>query len=59
MGRMAVEPGKLVTGEEAMNSNAQLAPGLEEICSLTAAAPTQPDANEKYPIAMPGRTQVV
>ena len=59
MGRMAVESGKLVTWEEALNSNAQLAPGLEEISSLAAAAPAQPDVSGKYTIAMPGRTQVV
>ena len=59
MGRMAVESGKLITWEEALNSNAQLAPGLEEITSLAAAAPAQPDASGKYPIAMPGRTQVL
>ncbi len=59
MGRMAVESGKLITWEEALNSNAQLAPGLEQISSLAAAAPTQPDAGGKYPIAMPGRTQVL
>jgi len=59
MGRMAVESGKLITWEDALNSNAQLAPGLEQITSLTDAAPAQPDANGQYPIAMPGRTQVL
>ena len=59
MGRMAVESGKLIIWEDALNSNAQLAPGLEEIASLNAAAPAQPDTRGKYPIAMPGRTQVL
>lgn len=59
LGRMAVESGKLVTWEDAMNSTAELAPGLGEICSLAAAAPAQPDASGKYAIAMPGRTQVL
>ena len=57
LGRMAVESGKLITWEDALNSNAQLAPGLEQISSLDAAAPTQPDARGKYPIAMPGRAR--
>jgi predicted dehydrogenase len=59
MGRMAVESGKLVTWDEAFSSNAELAPGLEQISLLTAAAPTQPDSSGKYPVAMPGRTQVL
>jgi predicted dehydrogenase len=59
MGRMAVESGKLITWEDGLKSDAQLAPGLEEIGSLAVAAPTQPDAGGKYPIAMPGRTQVL
>jgi predicted dehydrogenase len=59
LGRMAVESGKLVTWEEALNSNAELAPGLEQINSLAAPAPTQPDSSGKYPVAMPGRTQVL
>ncbi len=59
MGRMAVESGKLITREDALNSNAQLAPDLEQISSLDHAAPVSPDAAGKYPIAMPGRTEVL
>jgi hypothetical protein len=59
MGRMAVESGKSITWEDALSSNTQLAPGLEAITSLDAPAPVQPDASGKYPIAMPGRTQVL
>jgi predicted dehydrogenase len=59
MGRMAVESGRLITWEEALNSNAQLAPGLENIHSLSDTAPVQPGASGQYPIAMPGRTQVL
>ena len=59
MGRMAVESGKLITWQDALNSKAQLAPGLDQISSLDAEAPTQPDASGKYPIAMPGRIQVL
>ena len=59
LGRMAVESGKLITWEDALNSNTELAPGLEQITSLDAAAPAQPDAAGKYAVAMPGRTQVL
>lgn len=59
MGRMAVESGKRITWEDALNSNVQLAPGLEQITALDAAAPAQPDAGGAYPIAMPGFTQVL
>ena len=59
MGRMAVESGKLIPWEDALNSRVELAPGLEQITSLDAAAPVQPDATGNYPIAMPGRTQVI
>lgn len=57
MGRMACESGVIVTREEALASNLELAPGLEKLNSLDATAPAQPDAGGKYPIAMPGRTR--
>jgi predicted dehydrogenase len=59
MGRMACESGRVITYDEALASNLQLAPGLEEIQSLDSAAPVQPDAGGAYPIAMPGRTKVL
>jgi len=59
MGRMAVESGKLITWDDALNSNAQLAPGLEEISSLNAQPPVVSDSSGQYPIARPGRTQVL
>ncbi len=59
LGRMAVESGKLISWNEALNANTQLAPGVEHIHSLTAAAPVQPDAAGNYPVALPGRTQVL
>jgi predicted dehydrogenase len=59
MGRMACESGQLITVEEAMASNRELAPGLEKISSMDAPAPVEPDANRHYPIAMPGRTAVL
>ncbi len=59
MGRMAVESGRQVTWEEAIHSPHELAPGLERITSLDQTAPVTPDANGRYPVAMPGRTQVL
>ena len=59
MGRMAAESGAQITWEEAMASDVQLAPGLENITSLDAPAPVQPDADGKYPVAMPGFTKVL
>ena len=59
MGRMACESGQVITYDEALASNLQLAPGLEQVESLTAPAPVQPDAAGAYPIAMPGRTKVI
>jgi predicted dehydrogenase len=55
MGRMACESGKKVTWEEALASNIELAPGLEN-CTWDGNAPVMPDANGQYPIAMPGQT---
>jgi len=59
MGRMACESGQLITLEDAMASTRELAPGLEKISSMDDPAPVQPDAAGHYPIAMPGRTEVL
>jgi predicted dehydrogenase len=59
MGRMAAESGQVITYDEAMASNLELAPGLEQITSLDATAPVLPDANGKYPIPVPGQTKVL
>lgn len=59
MGRMACESGQLITYEEALASNLQLAPGLDKIKSLDDPAPVQPDAQGRYPVAMPGQTQAL
>jgi myo-inositol 2-dehydrogenase / D-chiro-inositol 1-dehydrogenase len=55
MGRMAVESGKLITWDEALNSNLELAPGLDRITTFDHPAPVAPDADGQYPIATPGR----
>jgi predicted dehydrogenase len=54
MSRMACESGKLVNWDEAFASNIELAPGLENY-TWDSNAPVMPDANGKYPIAMPGQ----
>lgn len=56
MGRMACESGKMITWEEALNSDLELAPGLENL-TMDSDAPVMPDANGQYPVAMPGQTQ--
>ena len=58
MGRMACESGRLITWDEAVASNLELAPGLESL-TWESAAPVMPDANGRYPIAMPGQTKAL
>jgi len=59
MGRMACESGRLLTWDEAIASNVELAPGLEK---LTWDGPppksAAPNATQNYPVAMPGQTDV-
>ena len=59
MGRMACESGQTVTFDAALNSDLELAPGLDQLTSLEDPAPVQPDAAGHYPIAMPGQTRAV
>ena len=59
MGRMACESGRALTLDEALASNVELAPGLEQIASLDSTAPVTPATDGRYPIAMPGQTQVL
>jgi predicted dehydrogenase len=58
MGRMACESGNLITWDEALASNAELAPGLERL-QWGDRAPVMPDANGRYQIAIPGQTLVL
>jgi predicted dehydrogenase len=58
MGRMACESGQLVTWDEAIKSEIELAPGLENL-TMSSDAPVMPDANGRYPVAMPGETKVI
>lgn len=54
LGRMAAESGKEVTWQQALDSELVLAPGLEKIASLDDPPPVAPDAEGRYPVAMPG-----
>ncbi|MCX6902155.1 MAG: gfo/Idh/MocA family oxidoreductase [Verrucomicrobia bacterium] len=58
MGRMACENGQVITWDDAMNSNVELAPGLEKL-TWDSEAPAKPGPDGKYPVAMPGQTQVL
>jgi predicted dehydrogenase len=58
MGRMACESGRVITWDEAFASNLELAPGLEKL-TMDSDAPVMPDADGRYPVAVPGTTQVL
>jgi hypothetical protein len=58
MGRMAAESGKMITWDEALHSNIELAPGLDKL-TMHSPPPVKPDAAGHYPIAMPGFTTTV
>jgi len=58
LGRMAAESGKMITWDEAMASNVELAPGLDDY-TMDSEPPVKPDAEGNYPIAMPGQTKVL
>ena len=58
IGRMAAESGKLILWDEAMASNLELSPGLDQY-TMASPPPVLPDAQGSYPIAMPGTTKVL
>jgi predicted dehydrogenase len=58
MGRMACESGKTVTYEEAIASNLELAPGLDNL-KWEDKAPVMPDDKGQYPVAKPGTSVVL
>lgn len=58
MGRMACESGRMITWDEAIKSERELAPGLDRYTWDTIPA-AKPDANGRYPVAMPGTTEVL
>jgi len=58
LGRMAAESGKEITWDQAISSNVELAPGLDQY-TWDSDAPVSPDADGNYPVAMPGFTKVL
>lgn len=58
LGRMAAESGKMITWEEALASNLELAPGLDQM-TMDSKAPVMADDEGNYPVAMPGQTEVL
>ncbi len=58
LGRMAAESGKEITWEQALASNIELAPGLDQY-TMDSDPPVKPDEEGAYPVAMPGITNVL
>ena len=58
LGRMAAESGKTISWDEAIASNLELAPGLDRM-TMDSPSPVAPDAQGRYPVAMPGETNVL
>ena len=58
LGRMAAESGQTIKWEEAMASNLELAPGLDQY-TMDSEAPVKPDAKGDYPVAKPGVTKAL
>ena len=58
IGRMAAESGKEIAWDQAIQSNLELAPGLDRY-TMDSNPPVMPDAQGHYPIAIPGMTKVL
>jgi len=54
MGRAAAHMGRMVTWDEAMASNFQFCPGIDELTD-DSPAPLQADAQGRYPVPVPGQ----
>ncbi len=59
LGRMALESGKMLSWDEALASEVELAPGLARIQSIDAPAPVQAGADGRYPLPVPGQPGMV
>ena len=55
MGRMAAHTGQIITFDEMLNSEHELAPGLDKL-TAESPAPVRLAANGKYPVPQPGVT---
>jgi myo-inositol 2-dehydrogenase / D-chiro-inositol 1-dehydrogenase len=58
LGRMAAESGQMITWDDALASNVELAPGLDKL-TWESTPPIVPDKDGRYPIPMPGLTKVL
>jgi len=58
LSRMAAESGKMISWDDALASNLELAPGLDGM-TMDSPPPVKPDAQGRYPVAMPGETKVL
>jgi len=56
MGRMSAHTGQLVTFDQMLNHEHELAPGLDEL-TMASAAPLLSDSDGKYPVPRPGITR--
>ena len=54
MGRMATYSGKVITWDQALNSDLQLMP---EMMTWASTPPTLPDSEGRYKIPVPGKTK--
>ncbi|HEX3000045.1 MAG TPA: gfo/Idh/MocA family oxidoreductase, partial [Armatimonadota bacterium] len=54
MGRMAAHTGQVITYEQALNHEHELAPGLDKL-TKDSPAPLQPGPDGRYPIPKPGQ----
>ncbi|MHC4725702.1 MAG: Gfo/Idh/MocA family protein [Planctomycetota bacterium] len=53
LGRMAAHTGKEITYDQILNSNHEMAPGLDKL-TMDSPAPLKADADGRYPIPQPG-----
>ena len=58
LGRMAAESGQMITWEQAMASDLELAPALDRY-TMDSDPPVKPNAQGGYPVAMPGHAKVL
>ncbi len=58
LGRMVAESGQEISWEQALASDLVLAPGMEKY-TMDSQPPVVPDAQGRYPVAMPGQTKVL
>ncbi len=56
LGRMAAHTGQEITYDEILNSDHEMAPGLDKL-TMASPAPLQPGPNGRYPVPQPGITK--